>query len=226
MGLFYSLKLLLTKGKKANNICIVSCLHQEKTQLSFKKLKHFVSTLSACFKNWNLKPIDKDVENQLDVKIGFAFGETTNFTSQDSNYELAKTALKSSKPAILQGEIAIYELDIHCDNIISLEDSFPGIKYIDSRHIAYEAGKICHQNGWMKVGVIAHPHHQWRCLMLLKKQGFDVYPLDCTNVRYSPNNSQPWVRGALRLNQDINPLNSFIPREVVARLLFLWKGWI
>jgi hypothetical protein len=194
--------------------------------LNIKQFVRFISNLPDCFGNWSLITCYKGVENELDVKVGFAFGETTNFANQDSNFELAKTALRSSRPSILQGEIAIYESDIHRDNTISLEDSFPDVEYVDSRHIAEAAANICLQKGWTKIGIIAHPHHQWRCMMLLKKQGFDVYPIDCSNVSYSPNNSQPWVRGAWRLNQDLNPLNSFIPREVLVRLLFLWKGWI
>jgi hypothetical protein len=193
--------------------------------LNIKQFVRFVTNSPACFVNWELKPLSQDSENQLDARVGFAFGTKTNF-EVDSNFYLAHAASRSSKPAIMQGEIAEYfnlMQDVDC---ISLANYFPEIDYVDSRHIADAAAKICKANGWTKIGVVAHPHHQWRCMMLLKKHGFEMYAIDCSGVSYSPNNDQPWVRGAWRLGKDLNPLNSFKPREVLARLLFLKNNWI
>jgi hypothetical protein len=184
---------------------------------------HRIKTFFQCFSPPKLPPMDSfNTECRVDVLVGFAFGERCN--SLDSNADLALVANEIALPTIAQGEIAYYLEDFPDTECISLANSFPNIDYVDSRHIAQKAFEICKEYGWTRVGVLAHPDHQWRCCMTLKKLGIHAYPVDCSRVKYSPKNNQPWVRAAWRLKEDWNPLNSFIPREIIARIYFLFKG--
>lgn len=184
-----------------------------------------VSTFFQCFGNWQVKSVEPNKIKFLHAHVAFAFGEIEN-AGYDANATLSIIANELQHPTIAQGEVAYYLEDFPNSECISLNGAFPDIQHVDSRHVAIEAVRICKQQGWRHVGVLAHPHHQWRCAMLLKKQGLIPYYIDCSSVKYSRQNNQPWVRGGWRLHRDLDPRNSFIPREFMARILFLLKGWI
>jgi hypothetical protein len=191
--------------------------------LSSFNLGHVLKTLPFCFFDWKVKTLREDQVGQLDCLAAFAFGEISD--GIDSNYDIAVIANRIDKPCISQKEVAHYLLEIEGNNCIPIPDELyatlafsdpRGPNYVNSYQVALAIAKICYQNGWRSIGVLTVEPHQILCIKILRKMGYTAYAIDCSAVRYSPDNNQPWVGNKAK----------FTFYSVPTRLFFLLKGWI
>jgi hypothetical protein len=185
------------------------------------------SSVLDCLLTWRVDPLIKnrytdDISNK-DCLVGFAFGERTN--GIDSNEHIACLANHFSLPCIAQEPVAHYLSRLPGSWYIALKDSqysdLPfrdprGCDYVNSYQVALAVAAICKEKNWESVGVLTTPQHQITCIMILKKLGLKAFAVDCSEVPYSPQNKQKWVRNKF----------VFAIYSVFVRLFFLWKGWI
>jgi hypothetical protein len=90
-------------------------------------------------------------------------------------------------------------------------------QYLDTYEEVCKHLLVCEEKGWKTLLVMAHRHHLWRTYMVLKKKGYEVVVAPgCENISYDPESKQCWTWGGW----------IFIPREVLARLFYLFTGKI
>lgn len=177
----------------------------------------FIIKLFQCFFCWRIKPDSEKEIASADVIISQSFGSREPYYGFGiSNEKLAilvwRIHLKYRIPLILQWEIADCIPDLPKAYVVE-KHRIEG-EYLDTYECIYQQRVFCQTKGWQKAIMIAHPDHYWRCMMVAKKLGFKVIAIDTSSVPYDSLSSQPWTRSAIR----------FIPREIVARLIYLFTN--
>ena len=171
-----------------------------------------MSKLLSCFFVWEVPPSYS--LRRADVIVAQSFGLPANGLS---NVSLAQVCddLQSRHyiPVVSQWEIAdqmktqvVHRIEKH---------RVPG-KYLDTYEVISQAWEFCKSQDRTNAVIVAHPDHMWRCVMVAKTLGFYTFVPEVNHIPYDPKSEQPWTRSAAR----------FIPREIMARLLYLKKGWI
>lgn len=177
----------------------------------------FIIKFFQCLFSWKVEMNNEEEIRNADVVLGQAFG-LRKFSPGKSNEALAKIARKLHQrfnlPLVLQWEIAECLPDLPIAEVVR-EHRLKG-KYLDTFEMLFQIRVMSGKHGWERAVVLAHPHHHWRCMMVAKRLGFDVLVVDVSSVPYDKLSTQWWTRDALR----------FIPREIVARLIFLFTGKI
>jgi len=183
-----------------------------------RSLSRFLSTLVRCFFCWRVRTATKDELAHAEVVLGQSFGLRSHDPGP-SNAELARIAHALSRqhqtPLILQWEIS--DALVHpttCAGVVR-EHRIRG-RYLDTYEVLSQSAILCRSRGWKRAIVLAHPDHAWRVVRTAERLGFTAVAADTGTVPYDPKSIQPWTRRRA----------SFIPRELVARLLYLVRGWI
>lgn len=178
----------------------------------------FLKKFFQCIFYWKLEPSSKGELKDSDVILALSFGRREN-TSGMSNIQLAlgveMLALEFGLPVITQWEIS-ERLTAYIDKAGEIREHRIKGKYLDTREMLIQSLEICKKRNWKKAVIVAHPDHVWRCAETAKKLGFETVIADTAYVEYDEQSVQPWTRSRAR----------FVPREIAARLLFLFKGWI
>ena len=173
----------------------------------------FLKTLGEILTHWRVPSASGDPRD-AEVAIALSFGsEAMNL----SNRALAKMAMDlqhqyHNLELILQYEVFCAGWGFRCYPICH-----PHHKYINTFDVLRVAATICEAQHWHKIALICHPDQYWRAERVAKKLGLEIaFVPDLSGVPYAPDDPQSWVRSG----------DDFRPRERVARLLFLCKGWI
>jgi len=178
----------------------------------------FLKKIIECFFVWHVPSDFKRLLKESDVLIGQSFGVRANNNPGKSNEKLSCIAKeiqdKYSVPLILQWEIAEGIQSISDVEVIR-QHRRKG-KYLDTYEVIAQANNICKKNGWNRVIMLAHPHHCWRCVMAAEKLGLSVAVVNTMEISYDHLSKQIWTRSPWM----------FMPRELVARLLYLVTGKI
>lgn len=179
---------------------------------------HFLKRLFQCIFCWKLKPSNKERLKNSDVILALSFGRRKN-TPGMSNVQLAlgieMLSLKFGLPVIAQWEIS--ECLTACiDKAGEIRKHRIKGKYLDTLEVLVQSLEICKKKNWKKIVIVAHPDHIWRCAETAKKLGFEVAIADITDVAYDEQSIQLWTKSRML----------FVPREIAARILFLFKNWI
>lgn len=174
---------------------------------------NFFIKLFHCFFCWKVKISSAKEICEADVVIGQSFGLRKD-SPGISNEALAEIARKLHKrynfPLVLQWEISDCLPDLPKADIVR-EHRIKG-KYLDTYEMIFQAKRLCAQKGWGKAIILAHPDHYWRCMMTAKNLDFEIITVDTSSVPYDKFSKQSWTRSAMH----------FIPREVIARLIYLF----
>ncbi len=173
---------------------------------------NFFIKLFHCFFCWKIPPNDKGDLLDADVIIGHSFGlrKKDPGVSNQIMGDLAHTLHDLYHlPLVLQWEIADSIPSVQKEFIVR-EHHIKGM-YLDTYESILQLRTFCKKKDWHKAIIIAHPDHYWRCMMVAKKLGFDVIVIDTSSVTYDSLSIQFWTRSAMR----------FIPREIIARILYL-----
>ena len=173
----------------------------------------FFIKLFFCFFCWKVEAGSEKEISEADVVVGQSFGLRKD-SPGISNEALAEIAKKLhgwyGLPLVLQWEISDCLPDL--PKAGTIREHRVGGKYLDTYEMLFQAKILCRQKGWKKAIILAHPDHYWRCAMTAKKIGFEVLAVNTSSVPYDELSVQSWTRSAIK----------FIPREIVARLLYLF----
>lgn len=172
----------------------------------------FIKKLFQCFFDWPGKCAAGEELSASLANIAFSFGD-----SEKSNYFLAKKAdkliIKYETPTIAQWEIGDY---LSKGKIATIKKGRVVSQYLNTYEVAFRAAEICKKLNIKKILILAHPHHAWRCKKTLEKLGLSVGVIDTSGCPYDSSSNQIWTRSRAL----------FIPREILARLMYLVKGYI
>jgi uncharacterized SAM-binding protein YcdF (DUF218 family) len=174
-----------------------------------------------CFGHWNVPPSTEEELANADVVATHEFGDqkvpslsTTRIVERGAYYVRIY-----SKPMICQfpGNRVAEKYKVKPVAVIEKHLLKPPPKnYLDTEEVNRQIAEICKQHGWKKVILVAHPHHLWRAAENLKRHGLiPVIPVN-RDIPYDPTMKRGALRGPLR----------FVPREIAAREVYLFKGYI
>jgi len=180
---------------------------------------NFIQKLWACLSVWKVAP-DRLYLSFKDVQavLGQSFGQGKNSTPGKSNEALALLAGEISQrfqtPLILQWEIKDGLKPMR--NCWVIENHEKQDTYLDTYEVIRQSVKICKDNKWTTVAILAHPDHVWRVKMVVEKFGLKTVIVDTSDIPYDPESTQKWTRSK----------KQFVIREVAMRFYFLLRGWI
>lgn len=180
----------------------------------------FTKKLFQCFFCW-LDKIQKELKKKnMGAIIAFSFGGKNSEEYGESNKFLASKIIPqfNTCPELFQSceVIAQWEIanQLHNCNLKTIHPSPK--KYLDTYEVARQAYVICKNRNINQVFVVAHPDHALRCKWTLEKLGLSVGIIDTSGCPYDSSSNQIWTRSRAL----------FIPREILARLMYLVKGYI
>ena len=176
-----------------------------------------IAKFFQCLFCWRVKASSEEEIRTAEVVLGQSFGLRED-NPGESNRALAEIAerlhSKYGTPLVLQWEIADQLPALPIARVIR-RHTIKG-KYLDTYEVLSQSMTLCRRQDWKKAVMLAHSDHYWRCLMVAKKLGFEVLAIDTSSVPYDKLSSQSWTRSRIR----------FIPREIVARFIYLITGKI
>ena len=178
----------------------------------------FLWKLLRCFVVWRMRP-DMSRFKEAQVIIGYGFGDYGNQAMANLIRKLVQYH-HYSLPLALQWDIAQYLPD-DMEKLIVVErhrelgvDGNP--LYLDTEEVSAQVANKCLPQGLKKVIIVAHPDHYRRCVWNAQAHGFEVMGvLDTSWVPYGP--ATGWAsKNRFR----------FTVREILARLVYLNRGWV
>jgi len=177
----------------------------------------FLKKLIQCFFVWRVPPSGEDALCHAEVALVQSFGLRRGAPGL-SNGALASIARNLHEhyglPLVLQWEIADCLPDLQKAGVIRRHRTPDA--YLDTREVLVQSAEICRKHGWRKAIIVAHPDHVWRVMKTAEKLDFGIAITDMASIPYDSLSLQPWTRSRWR----------FVPREIIARLLYLVRGWI
>lgn len=179
----------------------------------------FISKLFRCFDVSRMKP-DMSRLSEAEIIIGYGFGDYGNQEMASLIRKLIKRYPYSLALA-LQWDIAQYLPEIAKLTVVERHREL-GIDgkplYLDTEEVTAQVANkyLSMPERLEKAVIVAHPDHVRRCVWNAQAHGFEVVGvLDTTSVPYGP------ITGWASKNRF-----RFTIREVLARLLYLKRGWI
>ncbi len=188
-----------------------------------KLLKHGFKCLFV----WNIPSANKEEFGTADAIVTMAHGRMRDGTAGPGNVILAKITREFNEkyphlPILPQEEIPLADPDLPYYTIIG--GSLDGCSTMEwnTYAIASWQAKICKENGWKRVIVIAFPLHMGRTTWVYEKLGLIPLPakMPLGLKAYMDPNLVP--SGVLGIQTPVR----FAVRELLCRILFLYKGWI
>lgn len=166
---------------------------------------------------WHMKPSPPEMLDRADVVLSHEFGD--QHTLGNTNRALAKLAARESLgrglPWITQFPQNWFPTKAMPIAVISAHELKKGA-YLDTEEVNRQAAEICKVNGWKTVLLCAHPDHAWRAGKNLERHGLSVVYPDLSGISYDPTCAR----------RSLSSRFVFLPRELAARLLYFWKGYL
>lgn len=182
-------------------------------------MKFFLKFLELwkCFFNWKVEPSAKTELSNAEVILAQSFGFCESGHSK-SNKALARIIDDLHQtygvPLILQWHIADCLPNLPKAGVIYKHRTER--KYLDTYEVLSQSMEICREKGWWKAIIVAHPDHYWRVKQVAEKLGFEVVSIDTTSVPYDRKSVQFSTKN----------ICFWLPREIVARIVYFMRGWI
>ena len=176
---------------------------------------YFIWKCIQCFICWRVRLPNWSDDAQ--AVCACTFGRSDDICNKAIACHVAVIAMERALPFCVQGEIGAY-LDKSLLGYRSAESSdVHHREYVGTYETVHEQVTCYLQPQRItKIHVEAHPEHAWRVVMCYRRCGIEVVSL-CTMGRpYPPESTQVWCRSKFR----------FVPYEVLARLLYVAKGYI
>ncbi len=177
-----------------------------------------MTAILDCFSHWSVPAQSEEVLGTADVIVTHEFGDQQTVSASTEGIVRRGALLAQSlhRPLICQspGHRVAEELGVTPIKVI--EKSRVEGAYLDTEEVNGQVAQMCWQKGWKKVIVCTHPHHLWRAGLNLKRYGLEPFYPYTADISYDSACSRialrsPWV---------------FIPREILARMLYAKKGYI
>lgn len=172
-----------------------------------------------CFGHWRIDPDSDESFRTADVVVTHEFGDQrTPSVSTAKIVELGVAlARRFDKPLLCQypGNKIAEGLGMEPAVVIREHLVKPG-DYLDTEEVNRQVAAFALERGWKQVILCTHPHHVWRATENLKRHGLTPLRPDTRTIPYDAT----CPRFSLR-----TPF-AFVPREVLARGLYLRSGLI
>jgi len=172
-----------------------------------------------CLFHWRRGMPDKaEAQKNVDAFFCQSFGPRQN-SPGISNEFLAKRILEAysdnPKPLIIQKDCAdALPAEIVVDKIISKHEVAG--KYLDSFEVSRQCFEYCREKNFKTLLIFSHPDHYWRVKKTVEKFGLIGIRANTNGMPYDWKSIQVWTKAAL----------IFLPRELLARLYYLFGGKI
>ncbi len=183
----------------------------------------FIQKLWNCFVNWNIAPATPQELRTADVIVTQACSRLKDNSPGPVNKVLADVTRRLWEhyrlPILPQEEIAMADptLPIHTRIGASL-DGVSTMQW-NTYVVAKWQARICLENGWKRVIVVAVPYHMGRACAVYRKVGLIPFPVAM------PAQEKQYFLPELKMWALRTPLRAK-SRELACRLLFLYKEWI
>lgn len=176
---------------------------------------YFIYRLFQCFFTWRIKLPTLSSEAQAICACAFGKGDercniaiASHVTDKASQYDLPYCVQQEVGRYVstgLSGYCSVESADTHCKKYVGTYETVREQveKYLRPRRIT-------------AIHIEAQQHHAWRVVMCYQKFGIEVVSVCTEDKPYPSKSTQRWCRSKLR----------FIPYEILARLLYLTKGYI
>lgn len=173
--------------------------------------------LLRCFAIWRMKP-DISRLHEAEVLIGYGFGDYGNKAMANLIRKLVCDNRHDLSLA-LQWDIAQYLPDMAKLIVVERHREL-GIGgkplYLDTEEVSAQVAHKCMPLCLKKAIIVAHPDHYRRCVWNVQAHSFEVIGvLDTSSVPYGP------TTGWASRNRFW-----FTVREILARLVYLKRGWV
>lgn len=175
----------------------------------------FLKKILQCLLCWRIRlPAWSD---DAQAVCACTFGRTDDACNQVIAVHVAEHAAQHQLPYCVQAEIGAY-LNRNLfgySSVESLDTHRAG--YVGTNETVHEQVTCYLQSQRItKIHVEAHPEHAWRVVMCYRRFGMEVVSVCTSGKPYPSQSTQRWCRSKLR----------FVPYEILARLLYLAKGYI
>lgn len=174
--------------------------------------------------SWKIPPATEQELKTADAIVTQAFARLKDNTPGPGNAILAQVTralyTKYHLPVLPQEEVAMADpfLTIHTKIIAESPDGRSTLKW-NTYFVAKRQAEICQVQGWKRVIVVAVPFHMGRAVAVYHKVGLVPLPakMPLPAAQYFHSDIlDPTLRFRTRATV----------RELLCRLLFLYKGWI
>lgn len=178
-----------------------------------------------CLTRWRVEPGTVAELKQAQVILTQCAEFLRDNTPGPGNILIAEHADKLRRtldlPVIAPREIAGTKTDLPLFAVIGkTEDGAVPEHPEDTHALCLAQKKICDENHWKKVLVVAFPEHMWRACEIYKKLGLEPIPavmLGHSRIYYHPEARRWQLRNRFRFKYFW---------EIPTRLLFLRRGWL
>jgi len=179
---------------------------------------NIVRKFLECLFVWNVSPTEII---EPDVILAHGVGDHEDGTPGPINQEMAVRIREfcSEHPGLsilAQGEVGQCLTGLKVQIVVPRQRDRTG-KYIDTKDVAQSQYAACKKGNWSRPVLFTWRPHVLRARQVTEKVfGIKVMIPDGLPKRYDKDNSQIWLR---------NPFVA-LPRELAARMLYLFKGLI
>jgi hypothetical protein len=173
-------------------------------------------TLYEAFTSWSVPSASLKELVSADVVVTHEFGDQKRINT--TLIEMAKIAIllrdDYQKPWIAQypGNLTTATPPLGVIKMHLLKHG----AYLDTEEVNRQVAVVCRAHGWKTVILITHPHHAWRAGKNLEHHGLNVVFPDLESVKYDSHTSRLVLTSPL----------FFIPREIIARLVYFCKSYL
>jgi hypothetical protein len=176
-----------------------------------------MKTLVEGLLSWTNHPASAAEMSRAGVVVTHEFGDQQHLGV--SNAAIAEVAHALMRELSIRLWVAQYPTNFGARDILPIavirtNYTNPGA-YLDTEEVNRQVASVCRERHVTQVVLVCHPHHAWRAKKNLERFGMTVYLPDLSSIPYDPGCSR-------------KPLNSalyFIPREILARIFYYFKGY-
>lgn len=157
---------------------------------------------------WRITPNSEEELHSADVILALAHG----LEEEPSNNAIALIAERlMQRHGLLV--IAQCQLTGHlsCAHMIGKDSG-----YLNRRQALFLMNQRCRKQGYKRVIIVSHRFALWLSMRCVERLGLEALTVDTRAVPHSPHSSQWWIRNSWLL----------VPYDILARVWFLFHGWI
>lgn len=178
-----------------------------------------------CLFKWNFSLPTESELMAADVIVTQAFSRLANGKAGPGNELLAQAARDLQKrfslPILAQEEVSLAAPDLQCELVVKSSADGRSTIQVNTFTVAKAQAEFCARKGWKRVIVVVVPYGRGRALWVYERLGLKAVPAPVAEKGYEHPNLAHWTARGGRIRSFFA-----IVRELLCRLLFLYKGWM
>ncbi len=182
---------------------------------------HTIERFFTCLFYWR-RPVPDRTLNDAQVIIVLACSDLANGETSLTNRQLADYAIVYhrllSLPIIAQGEVAraIKDKGVPVFSQTRLQTTARPLdpRYLDTQAVAEHDRTLCREQGWTRILLFAYVPYVWRARWVYERLGLQIIiPRNLPHIIF-----EDFAQKRLSRRQTLYPF------ELIARLVYLWRG--